>query len=71
MEALRIEILNRKALQLIRDMQDLKLIRVTEDPAAKAKAYLRKMRRNAKSSPSLAEIAKVVDEVRTKRRAKK
>lgn len=71
MEALKIEILNPKALQLIKDMQDLNLIRVSEDPASKLQTYLKKMRKNASSAPSLDEIATIVKEVRVERYAKK
>jgi hypothetical protein len=42
MEVLRIEILNRKAMQLIKGMQELNLIKVSEEPASKVKAYLKK-----------------------------
>jgi hypothetical protein len=71
MEALRIEILNQKALQLIRGMQELNLIKVSEEPASKVKAYLKKMRRNSKTAPSLDEITKIVEGVRAERYAKK
>ena len=71
MEALRIEILNQKAMQLIKGMQELNLIKVSEEPASKAKAYLKKMRRNSKTAPSLDEITKIVEEVRAERYAKK
>ena len=71
MEALKIEILNPKALKLIKGMQDLNLIKVTNEPASSLKAYLKKMRRNATSTPDLAEITKIVEEVRTKRHASK
>ncbi|MBX9733691.1 MAG: hypothetical protein K2X37_06495 [Chitinophagaceae bacterium] len=71
MEALKIEILNPKALQLIKGMQELKLIKVTDEPVSTLKAYLKKMRRTASTAPSLEEITKVVDEVRAKRYAKK
>ena len=71
MEALKIEILNPKALKLIKGMQDLKLIKVSDVPASTLKAYLKKMRRNAASAPSLSEITKIVEEVRAKRYAKK
>ena len=47
MEALKIEILNPKALKLIRGMQDLKLIKVSDEPVSKMKAYLKKKRKNA------------------------
>jgi len=71
MEALKIEILNPKALQLIKGMQDLKLIKVSDEPVSKLKAYLKNMRRNAASAPSLDEITKIVEDVREKRYAKK
>jgi hypothetical protein len=71
MEALRIEILNQKALKLIKGMQELNLIKVTEEPASQVKAYLKKLRKNSKSSPSLEEITKIVEEVRAERYAKK
>lgn len=71
MEALKIEILNPKALQLIKSMQDLKLIKISDEPMSALKAYLKKMRRGTSTAPSLDEIAKLVDEVRVKRYAKK
>ncbi len=71
MEALTITVLNQKALQLIKGMQDLNLIRVNEEPASKVKAYLKKMRRNSKVAPGLDEIGKIVEEVRAARYAKK
>lgn len=71
MEALKIEILNPKALQLIKGMQDLNLIRVTDEPASKLQAYLKKMRKNSAPAPSAEEIAAVVDEVRAERYGKK
>ncbi len=71
MEALKIEILNPKALQLIKGMQDLKLIKVSDEPVSTIKSYLKKMRRNAATAPSLDEIAKIVKDVRAKRYAQK
>lgn len=71
MEALKIEILNPKALQLIKGMQDLKLIKVSDAPTSTLKVYLKKMRRNSTSAPSLEEITKIVEDVRAKRYAKK
>jgi hypothetical protein len=67
MEALKIEILNPKALQLIKDIQDLKLIKVSDEPVSTLKTYLKKMRRNSASAPNLDEITKIVEEVRAKR----
>jgi hypothetical protein len=71
MEALKIEILNPKALQLIKGMQELKLIKVSDDPVSSLKKYLKKMRINSASAPKLDEITKIVEEVRSKRYAKK
>jgi hypothetical protein len=71
MEALKIEILNPKALKLIKDMQELKLIRVSNEPVSAMKAYLKKMRSNSSSVPDLDAITKIVEDVRAKRYAKK
>jgi len=70
MEEFKIEILNPKALKLIKGMQDLNLIRISEEPVSVLKAYLKKMRRNSSASPSLDEITKLVKGVRAKRYAK-
>ncbi len=71
MEALKIEILNPKALQLLKGMQDLKLIKVSDEPVSALKSYLKKMRGNAVTTPSLREITAIVEEVRANRYAKK
>ena len=71
MEAIRIEILNPKAMQLINSLQDLKLIKVKKEPVSLLKTYLQKMRQQAGTAPTLEEIATIVEEVRTKRYAKK
>ncbi len=71
MEALKIEILNPKAMQLIKDMQELNLIKVSDEPVSALKAYLKKMRSNSSSAPGLDEITKIVEDVRAKRYAKK
>lgn len=71
MEAIRIEILNPKALKLIKGMQDLKLIKVKDEPVSALKSYLKKMRKNASSAPDLEEITRIVEDVRSKRYGKK
>lgn len=71
MEALKIEILNPKALQLIKEMQDLNYIKVTDSPVSELQSYLKKMRKNASSAPSFEEIANSVAEVRAERYGKK
>ncbi len=71
MDALKIEILNPKALQLIKGMQDLKLIRIKEEKDSTLKQYLAKMRQKASGAPDLDEITSVVEEVRSRRYGKK
>jgi hypothetical protein len=71
MEALKIEILNPKALKLIKGMQDLNLIKVSKAPATNFTAFLKKMRRNSSTAPSLEEITKIVEKVRSERYARK
>lgn len=71
MDSFRIEILNPKALQLIKGMQDLNLIRVTEDPASELRTYLHSVRDKKQPAPDLDEITRIVEEVRTERYAKK
>ena len=71
MEAIKIEILNPKARQLLKNLQDLNLIRVSEEPTSKLKNYLKKMRKNEKNAPNLEEITALVEEIRTERYADK
>ncbi|MGA9212062.1 hypothetical protein [Kaistella sp.] len=70
MDALKIEILNPKALQLIKQLQELNLIKISDEPKSKLQEYLKKMRKNAGRVPNLDEISKTVDEVRAERYAK-
>ena len=58
-------------MQLIKGMQELKLIKVSDEPVSALKAYLKKMRRNTASAPGLDEITKIVEDVRAKRYGKK
>ena len=62
--------MNPKALQLIKGMQDLKLIKITDEPVSALKSYLKKMRQTSSPSPDLEEITKMVEEVRSKRYGK-
>ena len=71
MEAYKLEILDPKALKLIKGMQDLNLIRVTKEPVSSMQLYLNKMRKNASNAPSLDEITSIVEKVRSKRYEKK
>lgn len=71
MKAYKIEILNPKALQLIKGLQDLKLVKLTDEPNTALRAYLKKMRRRSTSAPGLEEITQMVEEVREQRYARK
>lgn len=71
MDELKIEILNPKAMQLIKGMQDLNLIKISEDSNSLLKEYLNRMRQNSSDAPDLEEITKIVNEVRAKRYASK
>ena len=62
METIRIEILNPKANQLIKDLADLNLIKI--QPKSSLKEVLEKTRRNAEYVPSIEEITAEVEEVR-------
>lgn len=67
MEELKIEILNPRAMQLIKGMEDLNLIKVSEEPETRLKNYLKSMRKNTSEVTSLDEIQQIVDEVRQER----
>lgn len=71
MEALKIEILNPKALKLIRGMQELNLIKVEKEPKSAFKVFLEKTRKKSASAPSFDQVTKIVEEVRAERYAKK
>lgn len=71
MSTIRIEILNPSALKLIEGMQDLNLIKVTEEPESKLKTYLKKMRKDTASLPDIDEITHIVEEARAERYGKK
>lgn len=71
MQAIKIQILNDKAMRLIKGMEDLKLIKVSDEPSSLFKSYLKKMRRNSATAPSSEEITQLVENVRAARYAKK
>jgi hypothetical protein len=71
METLKIEILNPKALTLIKGMQELNLIRVSNDHVTPLKSYLKKMRKNTSDPSILEDVTSIVEEVRSKRYGKK
>jgi hypothetical protein len=69
METIRIEILNPKANQLLKDLADLNLIKI--QPKLTIWEVLEKTRRNAEYVPNLDEITAEVEEVRQARYFKK
>jgi hypothetical protein len=70
MDTLRIDILNPKATKLLKNLADLNLIAIQDTSKNGFKSVLKKLRTKAKSAPSLEEITKEVELVRTKRYAK-
>lgn len=69
METIRIEILDPKANQLLKDLADLNLIRINPQPTVKE--ILEATRENSYPLPSLNEITAEVEEVRQARYGKK
>ncbi|MBW6481400.1 MAG: hypothetical protein K0B37_18400 [Bacteroidales bacterium] len=68
MESIRIEILNPKAKSLLKDLADLKLIRIKKDQIRSEFAeLLEKLRGSSDDSISLEEITKEVEAVRRER----
>lgn len=71
METIRIDILNPKAKNLLKDLADLNLIKINkEKKKSDFSALLKKLRSKSKDEISLDEITKEVEEVRTSRYGK-
>ena len=71
MSTLRIDILNPKARRLLKDLADLNLIAIKKDSSKSGFANILKgLRAKTKSTPTLDEITKEVEIVRSKRYAK-
>lgn len=73
MEALRIEILNPKVKTILKQLADLDLIAIskTESPSVELKNLLKKLRSKSEEVPSLDDITKEIEIVRSERYAKK
>jgi hypothetical protein len=73
MEALRIEILNPKVKTILKQLADLDLIAIskTDSPSLELKNLLKKLRSKSEEVPSLDDITKEIETVRTERYAKK
>lgn len=67
MSTMTIDILNPKAAKLIKDLADLNLISIQNPSKSAFKNILKKLRSNAKATPSLEEITREVELVRTRR----
>lgn len=67
MSTLNIEILNPKAAKLIQDLADLELISINQPNESGFSGILAKLRSKAESAPSLEEITKEVEAVRSAR----
>jgi len=68
MESLRIEIVNPKAMSIIKNLADMDLIRIKKEKVKNEFAeLLAKLRRNSDQVPSLEEITKEVESVRKAR----
>lgn len=68
MESLKIEIVNPKAKNIIKNLADMDLIRIKKEKVKNEFAkLLAKLRRNSDQAPSLEEITKEVESVRKAR----
>jgi len=67
MSTMRIDILNPKAVKLLKDLADLQLIAIQDAPKSGFESVLKKLRSKSKSAPSFDEITKEVELVRSKR----
>ncbi len=70
MNSVRIDILNPKAKRLLKNLEELNLIAIQDSSKKGFAGVLKKLRSKSKSAPSLDEITKEVELVRTKRYAK-
>lgn len=70
MDTIKVNILNPKAIKLLNDLAELNLISIQDHSKNNFAIVLNKLRTKAKSSPSLDDITKEVELVRTKRYAK-
>jgi len=70
MDTMRVNILNPKAVRLLKDLADLNLISIQDISNNGFVAVLKKLRSKTKSAPTIEEITKEVELVRAKRYAK-
>lgn len=70
MSTVRVNILNPKAAKLLKNLADLNLIAIQEVEQNGFESVLKKLRSKSKAVPSLEEITKEVELVRSKRHEK-
>ena len=70
MNTMKIDILNPKAVKLLKDLADLNLIAIQDSSKNGFVSVLKKLRSRAKSAPTFDEITSEVELVRSKRYAK-
>jgi len=70
MNTMKIDILNPKAVKLLKDLADLNLIAIQDSSKNGFASVLKKLRSRAKSAPTFDEITSEVELVRSKRYAK-
>jgi hypothetical protein len=70
MDTLRINIINPKAMRLLKDLADMDLISIQSNSENGFEDVLKQLRAKSDSAPSLADITKEVEAVRAKRYAK-
>ncbi|MBK9212045.1 MAG: hypothetical protein IPO14_03565 [Saprospiraceae bacterium] len=67
MDNIRVDILNPKALRLLKDLADMNLIAIQDNSKTGFASVLKKLRLKAKTAPTIEEITKEVELVRQKR----
>jgi len=70
MNTIRIDILNPKAARLLEDLADLNLIAIQDTSKSGFATVLKKLRSKSKSAPTLDEITREVELVRSRRYTK-
>lgn len=70
MNTMRVDILNPKAVRLLKDLADLNLIAIQDTSNNGFSSTLKKLRSKAKSAPTLEEITNEVELVRSRRYVK-
>jgi hypothetical protein len=70
MDTLTINIINPKAMKLLKDLADMDLISIHNKPQSRFKDLVERLQTNSANAPSLEEITAEVEAVRAERYAK-